>query len=43
MTRTNVTKTTVKPAYAGPIENRIVKHRSCEQPEHVGMSVCCQW
>jgi len=24
-------------------EYRIVKHRSCEEPEHVGMSVCYQW
>jgi len=24
-----------------PIENSIIKHRSCE--EHAGMSVCYQW
>jgi len=28
---------------ARPMENRILKHRSCEQPEDVGSSVWCQW
>jgi len=26
-----------------PMENRILKHRSCEQAEDVGCSVWCQW
>jgi len=26
-----------------PMENRILKHRSCKQPEDVGCSVCYQW